>query len=190
MYYPEGHRWIPRWGTSPPEWAIADNGKRVRGILCCTTRPNEVGGGATEVFLECSNEYGLTAHLRGPRGTPALLPPCWPPTPDQPVQGFLFLLLSPSEEVAHCTTSWWWDRETEVNHHKAVARGQPHPASGPFLPRHAALNARPLASHRHPYPLCKHYGVPLVTTINSGSPAWWADGVGDPSLSLCFQKLE
>ena len=100
--------------------------------------------GATEVFLECSNQYGLTAHLRGPRGAPALLPPCWPPTPDQPVQGFLFLLLSPSEEVAHCTTSWWWDRETEINHHKAVARGQPHPASGPFLPRHAALKARPL----------------------------------------------
>ena len=120
----------------------------------------------------------------------ATRPPCWPPTPDQTVRGFEFLLLSPSEEVPHCTTSWWWDRETEVNHHKAVARGQPHPASGPFLPRHAALNARPLASHRHPYPLCKHYGVPLVTTINSGSPAWWADGVEDPSLSLCFQKLE
>ena len=79
-------------------------------------------------------------------------------------------------------------------HPKAVSRGQTHPASGPFLPRHAALNARPLASRRHPYPSCKHYGVPLVTTlvttINSGSPAWWADGVGDPSLSLCFQCFQ
>ena len=29
-------------------------------------------------------------------------------------------------------------------HPKAVSRGQTHPASGPFLPRHAALKARPL----------------------------------------------
>ena len=29
-------------------------------------------------------------------------------------------------------------------HPKAVPRGQTHPASGPFLPRHAALKARPL----------------------------------------------
>ena len=36
-------------------------------------------GEVTEVFLECSNQYGLTAHLRGPRGaTPETRPPVLP----------------------------------------------------------------------------------------------------------------
>ena len=39
----------------------------------------------------------------------ATRPPCWPPTPDQTVRGFKFLFLGPSEEVPHCTTSWWGD---------------------------------------------------------------------------------
>ena len=39
------------------------------------------------------------------------------------------------------------------------------------------------ASHRHRYPSCKHDGVPLVTTVNSGSPGGWADGVGVEVIS-------
>ena len=65
-------RRIPRRGTGPPKWAIADNGTGYRGTRCCTTRP-------TEVYLECSNLYGLTAPLRGPRGaTPETRPPVLP----------------------------------------------------------------------------------------------------------------
>ena len=92
-------RWMPE--SNP-----ADNGSRYRGTRCSTTRP-------TEVYLECRNQYGLTAPLRGPRGaTPETRPPgppCWPPTPDQTVRGFKFLFWCSSGELHLCTTSWWGD---------------------------------------------------------------------------------
>ena len=70
-------RVLPRRVIAPhrrwmPESNPADNGSRYWGTRCSTTRP-------TEVYLECRNQYGLTAPLRGPRGaTPETRPPVLP----------------------------------------------------------------------------------------------------------------
>ena len=50
-------------------------------------------------------------------------------------------------------------------HPKAVSRGQTHPASGPFLPRHAALKARPLEQSG------PHTGI-LTHRVNTTGYPW------------------
>ena len=113
------------------------------GTRCCTTRP-------TEVYLECSNQYGLTAPLRGPRGaTPETRPPVLPVgrRPRTKLSGDFnssLVFLRRVTPLYNLVVGGPVRGPHGGTHPKAVSRGQTHPASGPFLPRHAALKARPL----------------------------------------------
>ena len=149
VYYPEGviaphRRWMP--GSNP-----TDNGSRYWGTRCSTTRsPVDARRQSTEMTW---NPATIRPHSTSTRASgrysrdtatrSSLL--AADPGPNCP--GILIPLLVFLRRVTPLYNLVVGGPERGPHggtHPKAMSRGQTHPASGPFLPRHAALKARPL----------------------------------------------
>ena len=137
-------RWMPE--SNP-----TDNGSRYWGTRCSTTRsPVDARKQSTEMYLESRN-HTASQHLC--EGLGALLPRHGHPVlpvgrrPRTKLSGDFnssLVFLRRVTPLYNLVVGGPVRGPHGGTHPKAVSRGQTHPASGPFLPRHAALKARPL----------------------------------------------